>query len=74
MMFFAFLSCGLQGKEKAPWVEILTPQQGATFSEAEEILFSALVGDDRGPAELVLSWESSLDGSFGGGTTATGKL
>lgn len=47
----------------APVVEILTPATGDRVNDGDIVLFSATVADiEDAPADLVISWESDLDG------------
>jgi len=47
----------------APTIELLFPVLPASFSPAEEVVFSAQLTDDQTPAtDLKVVWESSLDG------------
>lgn len=59
-------------KSQPPSVEIVSPEPGASFSEAEEIHLEANVTDPDGDSvEVALAWRSSLDGQFAQGHEAT---
>ncbi|MDP2311146.1 MAG: hypothetical protein Q8P18_34315 [Pseudomonadota bacterium] len=60
----------------APAVEILTPSTGDRVNDGDIILFSATVADiEDSPADLLVSWESDLDGVLDtNGAASSGDL
>lgn len=74
----AFVACDIFSSEEVnepPSVQIISPDEGASYSETEEVQFEAEATDPDGSiTEGSLVWRSSIDGQFGQGPTAAVTL